>query len=140
MKKHLLFLSIVAILACATPLKAQSTEIDPYKLPRSSQTFLRKNFIYSFPLYVTQSKSGYEVIMNDNTTVDLDRNGNWTTVSCSDGVPESIVPQPIRIYIAKRFSQKTITRIIRSKKEYVIELSEGINLHFDSKYNLIVVD
>lgn len=141
MKKYLFVILTLSILACSAPsLKAQSTEIDPYSLPRVSQTFLRKNFIYAFPLSVTKDKKGYEVVMNDNSTIDLDSRGNWTTINCTDGVPETVVPQPIRIYISKRFSSKTITRISRSKQGYVVELSEGMRLHFDPKYKLTLVD
>ena len=114
--------------------------IDPYDLPQKSQDFLRKAFFYAMPIAVDRSSNGYEVMMNDNSIIDLDQKGQWTNIVCMEGVPESVIPSRLRIYIKQRFEGQRVTRISRTIDEYQIEMATGVTLFFDNDYRLTKVN
>ncbi|MBR1793057.1 MAG: PepSY-like domain-containing protein [Bacteroidales bacterium] len=119
--------------------------VSPYSLPGPAQRFLRQNFSYAMPIEVTRENaaSGYLVMMNDNSIIEFDRTGLWIEARCNDGVPESVLPQRIKLYLKKRFEDELVTRISKvfatktasaaSPSSYEVELATGMTLVFDSK-------
>lgn len=147
--KRILALTI-AILAF-TSVATAVIPVSPYSLPGPAQRFLRQNFNYAMPIDVTRENaaSGYWVMMNDNSIIEFDRTGIWTNVQCNDGVPESVLPQRIKLYLKKRFEDEIVMRITKyltDKKataanptSYEVELGTGMVLVFDGQGNLTTV-
>ncbi len=83
----------------------------------------------------------YEVILNDGTEIDFNRNGEWTSVERGHiSVPSSLIPKPIREYTAKRYLGQKIIDIDRDQKSYRIGLANGINLRFDPDGQFVRVE
>lgn len=129
---------LLVLLAVCGSLKAEP--IDPYDLPQKSQDFIHKAFFYAMPIAVERYSNGYEVMMNDNSVIELDKKGEWVNVTCMEGIPESVIPMPIRVYIKRRFEKQVVTRISRSKDGYQLEMTTGVTLSFNKKNQLIKVD
>lgn len=105
---------------------------------------------YSWPstTIVAAVKDGneYEVLLSDDTQVEFDKKGNWLEAECSDGLPETIVPVEIRIYIANRYPHVLITEIKRKldkkaqPQRYEIETANGMDLIFDKNGKFVRLD
>ena len=62
-------------------------------------------------------------------------------VECKYGeVPAAIVPQQIRDYVAKNYPDRKVTAIDRDRRDYEVELDNGLDLKFDLKFRLIDID
>lgn len=148
MKK--IFVLTIALLTFASVANAV-IPVSPYSLPAPAQRFLRQNFNYAMPIDVTRESaaSGYWVMMNDNSIIEFDRTGIWISVQCNDGVPETVLPQRIKLYLKKRFEDEVVMRISKTlgtkngtaakPLSYEVELGTGMVLVFDEKETLRTV-
>lgn len=137
--KKLASILILALLSTLGVVYADNP-IDPNQLPTHSKKFLRQNFRYAMPIYASHDRDGYDVMMNDNSTIEFDRKGYWTEVKCAEGVPESVIPAPIRVYLTRRFEGVKVIKIEQEKKGYEVELATGMELRFNKKGDFIGVD
>ena len=83
----------------------------------------------------------YEVRLSDGTTIEFDRKGNWKNIECKQvALPGTLLPTKIAEYVAKYYSGTKVVKIERNKRSYEVELSNGLELTFDTRFNLINVD
>ena len=102
------------------------------QLPKASQEFLAK--------YVG---SEYEVTYTDRTEVEFNTNGEWTSVERRyEAVPDAIIPEEIRKYVSTMdfAGGQQIRKISRNRFEWEIELTNGIEMEFDLKFNIVGID
>ena len=86
-------------------------------------------------------KTDRSVIFTDGNKVEFDKKGNWTEVNCKFSVvPQGIIPAPIQKYVTTNYADAKILKIERDKADYEVKLSNGWELKFDSKFNLIDID
>ena len=86
-------------------------------------------------------QKSYDVIFTDGNKVEFDKKGNWTEVNCKFSVvPQGIIPSPIQKYTATNYPDAKVLKIERDKTDYEVKLSNGWELKFDSKFNLIDID
>ena len=115
------------------------------KLPVAAQKFLKTHFADQ-PLTYAKVDGymfdvDYEVRLADGTKIDFDRKGNWTNVERKTvALPEKLVPTKIAEYVAKHYAGSKVVKIERNKRSFEVELSNGLELTFDTRYNLINVD
>lgn len=85
--------------------------------------------------------STYDVIFTDGGKVEFEGNGDWKEVKCKN-VPTAIVPKPIYNFLTKNYMKQgvTIVKIERDKRGYDVKLSSGMELEFDTNYNLVDID
>lgn len=146
MKKLTFILAGIALLATSAPALADNDRpITVGELPAAAQQFLKAHFA---GVDVSYSKvdeemfdKDYKVIFVNGSTVEFAKDGQWREVDCKYGeVPAAIVPQQIRDYVAKNFAGRKITKIDRDKRDYEVELDNGLDLKFDMKFRLIKMD
>lgn len=146
MKKLTVILAGIALLATAAPALADNDRpITVGELPAAAQQFLKAHFA---GVDVSYSKvdeemfdKDYKVVFVNGSKVEFDKDGQWSDVDCKYGeVPAAIVPQQIRDYVAKHFGGRKITQIDRDKRDYEVELDNGLDLKFDMKFRLIKMD
>ncbi|MFI3239521.1 MAG: PepSY-like domain-containing protein [Bacteroidales bacterium] len=144
MKKFLL--TFVALTFCFVNLTAQVRDINKEELPKNAQQFINKHYAQEKISIATMEKEGiskeYKVILNDGTKVEFDKKGNWKNINSKrDGsVPKAIVPTEIAKYVESKFPKSKIVNIDKDKKGYEVELDNGVELEFNSKYKLIKTD
>ena len=83
----------------------------------------------------------YKVVFVNGAKVEFAKNGEWKDVECKYGeVPAAIVPQQIRDYVTKNYPKNKIVAIDRDRRDYEVELDNGLDLKFDLMFRLIDID
>ena len=138
MKKLMMILAGAALLATSAPAFAGNDRpIAVGELPAVSQEFIKTHFA---GVEVSFSKVDKCVFVN-GAKVEFAKNGEWKDVECKYGeVPAAIVPQQIRDYVTKNYPKNKIVAIDRDRRDYEVELDNGLDLKFDLKFRLIDID
>ena len=83
----------------------------------------------------------YEVVFTNGSKVEFDGKGEWKDVNCKyTQVPDEIIPQKIKEYIAANFAGAKILEIERDSRDYEVKLNNGLELTFNLKFELIDID
>lgn len=116
------------------------------QLPAQSQQLIKKHFQnQSIALVKMESEfldKSYEVIFTNGNKIEFDKKGVWKEIDCKyTQLPSAIIPVEIQNYVSKNYSDTKITKIEKESRGcHEIELGNGLDLKFDSKYNLIDID
>ena len=119
--------------------------INVNELPTKAQTLLSKHFKGQKVMLATiesgvVSKS-YDVVLRNGTKLEFDNKGNLTEIDCKQGiVPSQLIPQPIKNYLKENYRGEAVRKIELNKKEYEVELANGIDLTFNKHFQLIDID
>ena len=90
-----------------------------------------------------------DVTLSDYTQIGFDGNLfgklEWDEVDCrhaslSTAVPTALVPAQISNYVNRIHGSQTITKIAKDNRGWDIELSNGIEIEFDKRFNVIDFD
>ena len=138
-----LILAIVALLSLTSCGKEQIISYD--QLPSNARTIVESHFDRSLIAYVKKDGAGsfteYEVKFNNQDEIDFNHKGEVKSVDMKSGaVPSELVPQQIREYVAKNFAGQTIIQYSVERNGYEIELSSGLDIEFDNKFNVRKID
>lgn len=145
-KKILLALIAIAGLFSTTAVADNSLPINFEQLPIAAQNFIKKHFKAADVATVLKDKEllsvSYDVIMEDGTTVEFDKKGNWNDVDGKHkAIPTAIVPAAILQYVQKNYPKQYIVQLERnSNGRYEVELNNDLSLKFNSKFRLVSVD
>ena len=140
--KLIRLLSVAAICLLFTAVSCAHDRIIPVtQLPAQAQTFIKTYFADKTVAYAKQDGAKYEVKFNDGAEVEFDRKGNWDNVDCKfTAVPDAIVPEQIKNYVAANHPGALITKIDKERYGYEIELSNSLELKFDRNFNIFDID
>lgn len=143
MKKVLM---VVISLVIAIPLFADDDRpITVDKMPAAAQEFISKHF-GGLPVAVAKQEGtfllmNYDVIFANGDKVEFDRKGMWTNLDCKYGkVPAAVIPQKIADYIARQYPGVEVLQIEKEDRRYEVELSNRVDLTFNSSMELIDID
>ena len=116
------------------------------ELPQTARDFLAAHFSGKTVAYIVaeQKRAGveFEVTYTDRTSVDFRPNGDWESVSCKYApVPDAIVPQQIKDYLAKsQFAGQSVRTIDHGLYGWEITLDRGLEVKFDNNFNVLDID
>lgn len=119
--------------------------INVNELPAKAQTLLTKHFKGQKVMLATIESGvisrSYDVVLRNGTKLEFDKKGNLTEIDCKQGiVPSQLIPQPIKTYLKENYRGETVRKIEWNKKEYEVELTNGIDLTFNKHFQLIDID
>lgn len=114
-------------------------------LPEAARNMIKKHFPKLKVNHVKVDKdmfsTEYEAILSDGTEIDFDSKGEWDAIDRGNkAVPEALVLQPIREYVAKNYPGQKIVDIDKDHSSYEISLSNGLELKFDRAGNFKRID
>lgn len=115
------------------------------ELPAKAQTLLSKHFKGQKVMLATIESGvvsrSYDVVLRNGTKLEFDKKGNLTEIDCKQGiVPSQLIPQPIKNYLKENYRGEAVRKIELNKKEYEVELTNGIDLTFNKHFQLIDID
>ena len=119
--------------------------INVNELPAKAQTLLSKHFKGQKVMLATIESGvvsrSYDVVLRNGTNLEFDKKGNLTEIDCKQGiVPSQLIPQPIKNYLKENYRGEAVRKIEWNKKEYEVELTNGIDLTFNKHFQLIDID
>lgn len=144
MKK--LFFLLVCLFTLQSVARADDDKpIQINQLPQQAQLFIKQHFADSRTAIAKMESDffdkSYDVIFTNGNKVEFDKKGNWKEVNCKySSVPVGVIPSPVLKYVAANYPEAKVLKIERDKKDYEVKLSNGWNLKFDLKFNLIDID
>ena len=119
--------------------------INVNELPAKAQTLLSKHFKGQKVMLATIESGvvsrSYDVVLRNGTKLEFDKKGNLTEIDCKQCiVPSQLIPQPIKNYLKENYRGEAVRKIEWNKKEYEVELTNGIDLTFNKHFQLIDID
>ena len=140
MKKLLILAAAVFALGTSTVSADNDRPISVSELPEKAQQFIRQHFPNEKVSFAKMERelfdTTYEVIFTSSSKVEFLKNGDWKEVDCKySTVPAAIIPQQIAHY-----PDTSVVQIDRDKRDYEVKLTNGLELTFDLKFNLIDID
>lgn len=144
--KKILTLFLCLIFVHLSTEASNDIRIEFHQLPAQSQEWIKEHFRNQSIALVKMEKEfftkSYEVIFTNGNKIEFDRNGTWEEIDCKyTELPLAIVPEQIKNYVSKNYPEIKISKIEKeSKNRYEVGLTNGLDLKFDSKFNLIDID
>ena len=145
MKKFLIF-TVVSLMICTTAVRADDDRpINVNQLPQKAQQFIKQHFPNKKVAYAKTERdfleTKYEVVFTNSSKLEFSRDGEWKEIDCKYAkVPDAIIPPRIMEFVTTNYEGAAITEIDRDRRDYEIKLSNGLELTFDLKFNLIEID
>lgn len=144
MKKLMLVLALLAGFISVSARNQHTRDVNV--LPTSAQTTIKNNFKAEISHIKIEKEWGkvseYEVVLTDGTEITFDRNGNWKEVEVSrnKSVPAFFVPTAISSYVKQTQKNQKITGIEKERGGYTVELSNDVEMKFNSKGQFLRFD
>lgn len=137
MKKLMLLLAILAGVFCASARDNYSH--DSSVLPVAAQTVLKDNFKAKVSHIKINKDFGriteFDVVLTDGSEITFDSKGNWKDIEMSRNasVPSAFIPTAISTYVKANQKNVKITGIEKNRSGYDVELSNGVEMKFNSE-------
>jgi len=141
MKKTILTLLVLLMVAGTAMADGRKKAIQPSQLPTAAQTLIQKHWpSCNIQSACTDGRKEYEVLLTDGCQIEFDLKGNWKEMKCNDGLPVTLVPAYITRYVVNRYPKLLIIDVEKMRGGYEVELSNGLEIQFDLKGNVTHVD
>ncbi len=139
----------VIILALFIGFALTNTSCNSDKKAQAINEFVRAYFPDTEVIANIKDGLDCDVTLSDYTQIGFDGNLfgkiEWDEVDCrhaslSTAVPAALVPAEISNYVSRIHGSQTITKIAKDNRGWDIELSNGIEIEFDKRYNVVDFD
>lgn len=137
MKKLLLILAVfVGVTTMASASDTYTRDVNV--LPVAARTAIKSNFKAGVNHIKVDKEwnrvSEYDVVLTDGTEITFDKNGNWKEVEVSGtgSVPAAFVPAAIANYVKANHKNTRVVGIEKKRSGYEVELSNGVDMKFNS--------
>ena len=142
MKKYF---SVVLMALCSLTACAKEQVITFDQVPEPAKAIVAAHFDASQIAYVTLDRGlldvEYDVKFNDGRSLEFNKAGELTKVDCgAKAVPSALIPEVVRSYVAASFPNTFITEWGKDDRGWKAELSNGLDLEFNSKYEFLRID
>ena len=133
----MLIFAILAGIFCASARDNYSH--DPAVLPMAAQTALKDNFKAKVSHIKIKKDFGriteFDVVLTDGSEISFDSKGNWKDIEVARNasVPSAFVPSAITSYVKANQKNVKITGIEKKRSGYDVELSNGVEMKFNSE-------
>lgn len=142
--KQIFSLLMAAMLFMTTACADDHVTTDASCLPGKAQQYLKH---FEAPIALIEVDNDgvfgktYDVKLNDGTEIDFDKNGEWKSVDTErKPVPVVFIPKTIADYIKANYSQSFVSKIDKDSRGYDVELSNHLELKFDSNGKFLRLD
>ena len=144
--KKLAFLFVGLFVMTLTAWAGNDKPIQVSELPQKAQQFIKKHFadqsVAMAKMETEFMDKSYDVIFTNGDKVEFDKKGKWTSVDCKHAqVPAEVIPVDVQKYVTRNYPDAKILKIeVTDRKGYEIDLSNGFDIEFDKKMNVIDID
>ncbi len=143
---RIMMIAIYCILSCNILASAGNDKpISVNTLPIKAQILLT-NYFGNQKVALATIESGvvnksYDVVLQNGTKLEFNKKGELTEIDCKQGVvPVNLIPLSIKNYLQNNYPGQSVKKLEIKKKEYEVELFNGIDLTFNKHFQLIDID
>ena len=146
MKKQVLYLAALTCMMIHSVSTFANDRIIPVnQLPEAAQKFVQATFpgqtISCATVDVDFGSKSYEVRLDNFVEIEFDKDGTWDKVDCNYiAVPAELIPTTIAEYVKTNFPGTKIVKIDKERRGFEVELSNNLDLHFNSQGKLLHID
>lgn len=138
-------LALLAIVALGAHCWAGPKHHTLKDLPQPAQAFIHQYFakdtIKAIHEHHHHKKVCYKVVFTDGSRINFDSQGQWTKIKLrNDTIPVEILPEYITTYVWEQYPDLVIMEVEQQGPAQEVELSDGTELTFDRKGNVIEID
>ena len=143
---RVLMIAICCMMSCNMAANAGNGKpISVDALPAKAQTLLNNHFNGQKVMLATIESGvvsrSYDVVLKNGTKLEFDKRGNLTEIDCKQGiVPDQLIPQAITNYLKENYEGHSVRKIEINRKEYEVELTNGLDLTFNKHFQLIDIE
>lgn len=143
--RRILFL-IAVLIGVFTASARDKYSHDIATLPVAAQTIVKNNFKAGVSHIKIDKDFGvvkeYDVVLTDGSEITFDSKGNWKDIEVkgNGSVPVKLVPAAIATYVKQNQKNVKITGIEKNRSGYEVELSNGVEMKFNSDGKFIKYD
>ena len=143
---RVLMIAICCMMSCNMAANAGNGKpISVDALPTKAQTLLNNHFNGQKVMLATIESGvvsrNYDVVLKNGTKLEFDKRGNLTEIDCKQGiVPDQLIPQAITNYLKENYEGQSVRKIEINRKEYEVELTNGLDLTFNKHFQLIDIE
>ena len=143
---RVLMIAICCMMSCNMAANAGNGKpISVDALPAKAQTLLNNHFNGQKVMLATiesgVASRSYDVVLKNGTKLEFDKRGNLTEIDCKQGiVPDLLIPQAITNYLKENYEGQSVRKIEINRKEYEVELTNGLDLTFNKHFQLIDIE
>lgn len=145
MKKLMILSAILMVFGVTTACADNDKPITVAQLPAKAQQFVKAHFsnekVALAKLEQDFLETTYEVVFTNGSKVEFLKNGEWKEIDCKySTVPVAVVPAQIAQYISQNYPDTKVVKLERDRREYEVKITNGLELTFDTRFNLIDID
>ena len=143
---RVLMIAICCMMSCNMAANAGNGKpISVNALPAKAQTLLNNHFNGQKVMLATIESGvvsrSYDVVLKNGTKLEFDKRGNLTEIDCKQGiVHDQLIPQAITNYLKENYEGQSVRKIEINRKEYEVELTNGLDLTFNKHFQLIDIE
>ena len=143
---RVLMIAICCMMSCNMAANAGNGKpISVDALPTKAQTLITEHFNGQKVMLATIESGvvsrSYDVVLKNGTKLEFDKRGNLTEIDCKQGiVPDQLIPQAITNYLKENYEGQSVRKIEINRKEYEVELTNGLDLTFNKHFQLIDIE
>ncbi len=107
--------------------------------------FVKTYFPKANVLIVKPEWDEYEVRLSDGTHLEFTRDFEWKKIDCEhsntySAVPAELVPEQITTYVKTNFTNQSIIKIEKKRKNWEIELNSELEIKFNKNFVVTKID
>ena len=104
--------------------------------------FIQANAGNGKPINVSELPAKAQTVLNQHFKHQNDKKGNVTEIDCKQGaaVPGKLIPQAISKYLQNNYPRQTVRKIEFNKNEYEVELTNGLDITFNKRFQVTDID
>lgn len=144
MKSILITFGIASMFVLGNQVNAQDQIIQASELPATASQFIKSNFGKESIAKVEKDAKDmdYEVYFNNGVKVEFDQQGNWKEIDGNKvtAIPTEFIDKSILKYVSANYPSTKIVKIEKNRTNQEVELSNGVELKFDSNGKFIRMD
>lgn len=144
--KKIAFLFVSLFVMTLTVWAGNDKPIQVEQLPKAARQFIENHFanqkVAMAKMETEFMDKSYDVIFTNGDKVEFNKKGKWTNVDCKHTqVPVEVIPVAIQKYVTQNYPDAKVVKIeVTDRKGYEIDLSNGFDVEFDKRMNVIEID
>lgn len=122
------------------------TTTDAEKLPVAARNFIASNFSDTRISIIKIDKehvggTSYDVLLENGYNLEFNNKGAWTEIDGGvNSLSETLIPDPVVLCVKRHFPGYAVASMEREKKRINVKLTNGTELEFNLKGELIELD